>query len=548
MTWTVTIHHIDIGSIGDATVIDARHPGGPGNPAIRRTVLIDGGKGNAAPIVDGYLAGIGVNQVDVIIVTHFDEDHFYGISKLLRGTAGTPARYQHAILYDMGRLPAERDEREKVDQYNKRQYALSEYAKYRQAISTMPATFRHATGRVNSFDIVSWNAATGAAVAPGILTRNIGGGGPRNYQVPHWLLDKDVLWGNGEDGQGGNPWTVQAAAAYAPNRPVLRCIAVNKWVLQNGGGAAYCSNAPQSRGMTQGDVADTENANDNAKSLGFVLEFNNFKYYVAGDLEQPQEDGWVNLNAVVPGAPVPGAVFRLNQTDTMADRVHAMKASHHGAQTASSRTFITRLRPGAAFISTGRGNKFKHPAQRTINVLDGYQEIPPLADANSRNRHPPTPPPPPARAVPHYLTGYQDPVNLLALGGDASQTAGDPAVPTPGHIRLTVTEAESLLSPLGQTYRGTRAALDHVTAGLGLAAPAAAVLDAVAGASATYGAARAVTALLGLPALLASHALAGAASMGDDELAGVHRVGIANAAVNAAAGGAAAVTAAINVF
>ena len=85
MPWELRIHHLDIGSAGDATVIVARFlPGGPG-PAITRSVLIDGGKVGSADMVHDYLENVlGLPQIDVIVVTHFDEDHFYGISRMLQ--------------------------------------------------------------------------------------------------------------------------------------------------------------------------------------------------------------------------------------------------------------------------------------------------------------------------------------------------------------------------------------------------------------------------------------------------------------------------------
>ncbi|WP_329101116.1 MBL fold metallo-hydrolase [Micromonospora sp. NBC_01699] len=539
MPWTVDIHHLDIGSIGDATVIDVKYPAGGGGPPIRRTVLVDGGKANAAAIVHPYLVSIGVNRVDIIIVTHFDQDHYYGISALL-DTGPQRAMYEHAILYDTGRLPTDRDTMW-TGTGPKRRRVNREFGNYRDRIAAMPATFRHATARVNSFDIVRWDAGW-LAQARGVVNRAVGIGAVAvDYQEPSWLLGRDLMWGNGGDGLPGRlAWNVPAGPAYALNRPVLRCIAANKWVLQNNGAAGYRSTARSTGGRPQSEVAEAENENENAKSLGFVLEFNNFRYYIAGDLEEPQEDGCRDNNIL--GGPIrDGVMHLLNFPDNMTNRVNALKASHHGSSTASSRAFVTRLRPAAAFISSGAGNMFLHPAQRTVNVLDGYPEQPILGDQTAALRHPPQPPPPPLPPIQHYLTGYQsyDPISNTGerLGGDASQTAGAPGAtpPLPGHIVLTVTEEQSQRPRVGQTHRGTRTTLEHVAAGLGLPAPATAVP--AADAAATYGPIRAVATVLGVATAIADGVHNAAAWMGDGEPNGVAEVGVANAAVTAAGGG-----------
>ena len=264
MPWELRIHHLDIGSAGDATVIVARFPpGGPG-PAITRSVLIDGGKVGSADTVDDYLENVlGLPQVDVIVVTHFDEDHFYGISRLLQ----TPAPiYDDAIVYDPGRLPEDRDEDSRIDQYGKRVYDRSEYADYWDAVADPNANRVHATRQVNSFDIVRYDPANDyAAVIPrGVLTARIPHGAPqRQYLEPHWLIDKDVMWGNGGDGLGAHPaWAVTPAPAYAPGRPTMTCVTANKYVQQPDGTLRFCSNAARIVGMGQDDVAETENAND----------------------------------------------------------------------------------------------------------------------------------------------------------------------------------------------------------------------------------------------------------------------------------------------
>lgn len=46
-----------------------------------------------------------------------------------------------------------------------------------------------------------------------------------------------------------------------------------------------------------------------------------------------------------------------------------LKISHHGASTATSSTFLARVRPRLAAIAVGRNNKFGHPSAATISAL-----------------------------------------------------------------------------------------------------------------------------------------------------------------------------------
>ncbi|WP_433074304.1 ComEC/Rec2 family competence protein [Dactylosporangium sp. CA-052675] len=504
MTWTLEIHHLDIGMVGDATIIVARHPGNPpAQAAIRRTVLIDGGKTGSAPTVDTYLANtLNIPTVDVIAVTHFDEDHFYGISRLLQNNIG---RYNDAILYDTGRLDGSEDTRYTEDGHGVRHAVDSEYYDYRTTAANKPGPFVYATQHVNSFDIVDYNGAGQAVIPRGVVNARPSRRDPaaRNWREPHWLLGKDIMWGNGLVEPN---WAVSAVPVYAPGRPSLMCVTANKYVLQPGGGMTFCSNQP----------VHAENDDENPKSLGFLLTFGNFKYFVAGDLERAQEDGHVNHEMV----PVlqNGVKFRLNPTDDLAGRVLVVKSSHHGSNSATSWEFITRVRPAAAIISTGPRNRHHHPAESTINVLDGYPELPILGDPTNANRHPPEPPPPPRRPVEQFLTGYREPnvVPPLSYGGTVSQTAGHPANGLPGHIVVRVTEAQSVLSPVGQIRRGVIAAGNAANAVTGYA-PALGLVDQVGEAGGARGVVQAAARATGATDQQATQALTAVMWLGDLE-------------------------------
>ena len=157
MPWELEIHHIDLQKSGDSTIVVARNNGN-----IQKTVLIDGGKAGSADIIHNYLTTtIGVDRVDVIIVTHYDEDHFAGIHTLLN-KQGTNL-YDNSIIYDLGEPPND-------DKYFRRKTRTkkmrradgtpvtyhnqpdTDYTKYIDAIATKPNIIR-ATQSVNSLDI-----------------------------------------------------------------------------------------------------------------------------------------------------------------------------------------------------------------------------------------------------------------------------------------------------------------------------------------------------------------------------------------------------------
>jgi hypothetical protein len=527
MPWSVEIHHIFIGGAGDSTLIVARHPVVGANPAVTRTVLIDGGRAAAGTQVHNYLNALALATINVIAVTHFDEDHYYGIIKLLN-LAAPITRYDNAIIYDCGQLPAARLTNMRQNQYGVNVPRPSKYQAYRAACIARLRT--HATRTVNSDEIARYDA-NDAPQLPPVVAPNL---------PPTWLLGKDIMWGN-----GAMPW-VENPPAWAPGAPTLRCVVANKWVRQAGAAAPrFISEVDIYNGpnrMTNAMIAayESDKNQDNAKSLGFLLEFNNFRYYVAGDLERAQEDGSQTIRAAPP-AFYQGVKAFVSPMGTAAQRVLAMKTSHHGAATASSRYFLTALRPSAAFISNGYKNRHWHPFARTVNSLDGYPENPP--NASPANRHGAAPPPPPLPPIANYLTGYQRtaPPPLLTLGGTASQTAG----PNGGHVRLDVTEAQSQRDQRGQVYRGVSAALTQfsATAALGLAPVD---INSIADLAVTQGAVSASGRVLNTAANICS---AGAinALMGADTLtvAGAVVPGLVSAGVAAAAGGAAAAAAMI---
>jgi hypothetical protein len=276
MAWSLEIHHLDIKSVGDATIIVATDT----TSNEKRSVLIDGGKTSAGQIIHTYITHtLLLTKIDVIVVTHYDKDHLTGITWLLQESSSTI--YDNAIIYDLGQPN------------NDMPGYKQQYKKYVAAVSKKPNVHR-ATEQVNSFNIVEYNKGTGMAIIPR--------GAVDGFLDPHWLLGKEIMWGNGMDGVLPNP----AFASNPPpnatypslNPPKITCIAANKYVSQQGvNPTCFVSDViDELRSMKQPDLKDTENKCTNCKSLAFLVKLNNFKYYIAGDLESLQEDGCNNDN------------------------------------------------------------------------------------------------------------------------------------------------------------------------------------------------------------------------------------------------------------
>jgi hypothetical protein len=414
MAWELEIHHVDVRASGDATLIIAREVAPiAGAVPVVRSALIDGGRATYAGALHTYIQNqLGPHQLNVMISTHYDDDHLNGLTFLLL----MPHTYNSARIYDQG-WPGSLD---------------TGYVRYVRAINGLNnnGPVGVLAGRLNRTRVT--NAVLGDGAAPIMtVTAQVGlPAQPAAINLPaNWLLTPaapaEILW----DGYAGG---VPAGA------PTITCIAANQYVRAHGGGLA---------GPLGGMSADPRNE----KSLAFLVRFNNFRYYIGGDIETAQE------NAI--------QLF-LNRNDDSAGRVLAVKASHHGANTATSRGFVDRLRPEAVFISCGTRNQFGHPAPGTANILDGLPAVPPV----------PAPALAPNRPVANYLTGYQTPGPPPShAGGHASIAAGDPtAAPVaPGHIVLTVDAAQSNNNVLGSLYIGVQNAVNLAGAGAAVAVAAA---------------------------------------------------------------------------
>src|SRR5712691_5506068 len=100
MAWELEIHHVDVQSSGDATLIIAWEVAPLAGAAARvRSALIDGGRVGQGAALHTYITNqLGASPLNVMIATHYDEDHLPGLTHLLLRTV----TYNNVRIYDQG--------------------------------------------------------------------------------------------------------------------------------------------------------------------------------------------------------------------------------------------------------------------------------------------------------------------------------------------------------------------------------------------------------------------------------------------------------------
>jgi competence protein ComEC len=100
------------------------------------------------------------------------------------------------------------------------------------------------------------------------------------------------------------------------------------------------------------NVVDLEVKDANAKSIGFLITYNMFKFFVAGDLGGQVKHKYIE-NKVAP----------------YVGDIDVLRVSHHGSNTSTNKLFLSITKPEAAIISTGSDNNYGHPRKSVIDRL-----------------------------------------------------------------------------------------------------------------------------------------------------------------------------------
>jgi len=212
----------------------------------------------------------------------------------------------------------------------------------------------------------------------------------------------EMLWNSGPN-----------AIAAPADSPAMFLVANNKYIW----------NAP----VHTCPIASGQPSNDD--SIGFVIRFDRFFYYTAGDL--PSQGDILVANAVTANGfvnPQGGGNF------AAANRIAAFKCGHHGSNNSTSQAFLDAINPTGALISCGT-NPHGHPEQNLVNRLHGQASILHFYATNC-----------------NLLTNYipaSNGQNQLTTPGNKSRIAGDnnpdniAAHRTRGNIELTISTAQS---------------------------------------------------------------------------------------------------------
>ena len=90
--------------------------------------------------------------------------------------------------------------------------------------------------------------------------------------------------------------------------------------------------------------------NENDNSLVNYISINNISFLFTGDISKDTE---IDL------------IKKYNLLD-----VDVLKLAHHGSNTSTSKQFIKQVNPKLSIISSGKYNRYKHPSEEVINLLE----------------------------------------------------------------------------------------------------------------------------------------------------------------------------------
>jgi competence protein ComEC len=121
-----------------------------------------------------------------------------------------------------------------------------------------------------------------------------------------------------------------------------------------------CTNAG---GVVLGESDPPQHAGEeNDMSIGLLIVFGGFRYWIGGDTEEPTE-------------------VKIAARDLVQD-VDVYVADHHGADNGSSADFLADLRPSVVIISNGSNKGFKHPRASTLTRMRNLTPPPTIFQLN----------------------------------------------------------------------------------------------------------------------------------------------------------------------
>ena len=363
MSWSLEIHHIDVDTSGDATLIIASKS--DGTNFVSRSILVDGGhKASGGPRITKFLnqeirPRYGESfKVDIVLATHYDQDHFLGLTSLLeQDNREENGYFNNSIVFDQG-IPC--------DNFGIRERWNKSEVKY------VISPFGISNDELNYFNSIKKRIHPTKMVKANTKCLDIEKSA--GFLEPNFLLGKELLWwtfNNSEDSvppRGGFyissypeysepsvPMPIYKSSIIDKNAPTITCIAANGYVL--------CGDdkSEQNYFGNNGPGEDEKNT----RSLALLVEFGNFKYYLGGDLSTKLEDGVSSKH---------GLMYFLRNSPSKPP-ITAIKASHHGSDHSTSVEFLKRLFPSTVFISNGKDNQHGHPSEDTIKRIEASKSV-----------------------------------------------------------------------------------------------------------------------------------------------------------------------------
>ncbi|TSJ41302.1 ComEC/Rec2 family competence protein [Fluviicola chungangensis] len=385
MRYSLEIIHLDVGQ-GDCSVLFVRDQNDHGK--IVHTVVIDCGGARqyedrneesteSHRVLYDCLLKYGVEQINVIILSHYDKDHYMGITELMNIAAGTDTPpylrnlFRETILYDQGfslGLRYDGGEHPIIDNtsmtgINNLEFyygiakLLHQQPLYDINGNLLPAFDRN--GRIipqnvtnvmracefvfsgnphrykkgiETHDHLPNNIGGSISIQRGVLNQNVdsdewGIYDEHEFQPCDYLLGRDLMVGP----MINNPYGIG-----------LECVIVNGHAL------TYDSDTDE----INSTIAYQGVGDDNKFSIGLLLIMGEFTYWFGGDLEKEQERNCVSY-----------IQHRAN------GQLSCMKAGHHGSSTSSDDYFLNTLKPTGVIISCGHHDSFNHPHLSVIEKL-----------------------------------------------------------------------------------------------------------------------------------------------------------------------------------
>lgn len=382
--YTVDTHYLDVGQ-GDCSIIVVKTLE---TKEIVRVVVYDCGSDS------GQFAGkkllqkcraLGIDEIHVAIISHFDEDHFNGFTYLFNigsRKAKTPDMelvrklFKNTQLYTQGCIFKRFRNATVMSKFRKE--FLSAYFFQTDTISTGSSILKDYTNFLDAiYEFRTWldendakNEKTPNYTVSRLehVTERYLAGFPTSgwtptaypsgkYLVYNWRPTRRV------DSEGTGTFTQVKFGALDTllgedimnlgfddelhEHVTLKCIAVNTEVY----------NSNDLLGDTHKPIKDPNVANN--MSLSCLLKYANYSSFFGGDLETTIED---RLIPVI-------------NNETNGNGLTILKAGHHGSNESTSTPFLNAMQPDSVVITCGDQNKHNHPSIDLIERLSKSKAI-----------------------------------------------------------------------------------------------------------------------------------------------------------------------------